>query len=168
MTLVRFLGCGVLAVAALTLGALAAPAPSFAAPGGPVGAVCAGVVGLSPGEKHYAACVQSLSHSLAALRRGEGVAAARARCLARGLAPGSAALAECELAAAPAAGDAGPPGGAAVPGGVRSYFEVSHHVAFQRDQLACARLGFEPASGSFDDCVADLRAALSSASTSMM
>jgi hypothetical protein len=148
--------------------AMAAP-PAVAASDDPVAQVCAQVVGLSPGEKHYAACVASLTHSLQGRRRGEGLEAARQACLARGYQPGSPALAECELATPPAAATAaGPSAGMAIPGGSRSYFEVSRRTAFERDQLACARLGFEPAAGGFDDCVADLRAALAQASTSMM
>jgi len=153
-------------LAGLTLSA--APA-AIAAPADPVGQVCSQVVGLSPGEKHYAACVESLTHSLQGQQRGEGLERARQDCLARGYPQGSPGLAECELAATPAATASGDPSGAAaVPGGSRSYFTVSRRTAFERDQLACARLGFEPAAGGFDDCVADLRAALAQASTSMM
>jgi len=157
---------GVLVVlASLTM---AAPL-AVADPADVVGSVCTQVVGLAPGEKHYAACVESLTHSVQSLHRGEGLAVARQACLAHGYPTGSPGLAECELAATPAAtATGGPSGDTAIPGGSRSYFDVSRHTAFERDQLACARLGFEPAAGGFDDCVADLRAALAQASTSMM
>jgi hypothetical protein len=159
-----------LALAALTAAAGFAGAPAASASmSDAVAGVCTRVVGLTPGEKHFAACVQSLSHSLQSLRRGEDGAQARQACLARGYAPQSPGLAECELAALPVlTSSPGQAGQTSVPGGSQSYFTVSKRTAFQRDRLACARLGFEPAAGAFDDCVADLRAALAEASTSMM
>jgi hypothetical protein len=130
--------------------------------------ICAGVVGLAPGEKHFAACEQSLSDSLHNLREGEGYASARRGCLGRGYRPNTAGLAECELAATPASDPQGPGFDVPVPGGSRSYFLVSRDVAFQRDQLACAKLGFDPAQNAFADCASDLRAALARASEPAM
>jgi hypothetical protein len=135
---------------------------------GEVGAVCASVVGVQPGEKHYAACVESLSRSLDGLRAGEGMGLARRGCLARGYRPNTSGLAECELAAGPAPAASGPEYPAASPGGSRSYFMISRETAFQRDQLACARLGFDPTQAPFGDCAADLRAALARASEPAM
>jgi hypothetical protein len=130
--------------------------------------ICASVVGLAPGEKHFAACEQSLSDSLHNLRQGEGYASARRGCLDRGYRPNTAGLAECELATTPANDPQGPAYEAPVPGGSRSYFLVSRDVAFQRDQLACAKLGFDPAQNAFADCASDLRAALARASEPAM
>ena len=130
--------------------------------------ICAGVVGLAPGEKHFAACEQSLSDSLHNLRQGEGYASARRGCLDRGYRPNTAGLAQCELATTPASDPQGPAYDAQVPGGSRSYFMVSRDVAFQRDQLACAKLGFDPAQNAFADCASDLRAALARASEPAM
>jgi hypothetical protein len=144
--------------------ALASPAPRA----GAVGRICAGTLGLDPGEKHYAACVQSLTGSLADLRAGQGMASARRACAARGLAPGAAAFDECELRLADAAPAADPAGdGPAVAGG-RSYFESSRGEAWKRDELACARLGFDPADTAFQACVSDLRGALARASMPAM
>jgi hypothetical protein len=158
--------------AALLAGlAMAPPGGAYAgswAGDGEVGAVCASVVGVQPGEKHYAACVESLSRSLSGLRAGEGMGLARRGCLAQGYRPNTPGLAECELAAAPAAATRGPEYPAANPGGSRSYFTVSRETAFQRDQLACARLGFDPTQAPFGDCAADLRAALARASEPAM
>jgi hypothetical protein len=145
----------------------AASAGSYADDGA-VGAICAGVVGLQPGEKHYAACVESLSRSLQGLREGEGFGLARRGCLARGYAPNTSGLAECELAAAPASAPGGRQYPTETPGGSRSYFAVSRETAFRRDQLACARLGFDPTQAPFGDCAADLRAALARASEPAM
>ena len=61
-----------------------------------------------------------------------------------------------------------PGGGGQIPGGRRSYFTVSRETAFQRDQLACARMGFDPTQAPFNDCAADLRAALARASDPAM
>jgi hypothetical protein len=155
---------------AITFGAAAIPAAAQPAQDGEAGAVCEHVVGLMAGERHYAACVQSLQQSLAGRRAGEGMGRARQGCLARGFRPGTAGLAECELTAAPAetAAASGPQMDAATPGGERSYFMVSRDTATQRFQLACAKLGFEPAQAPFGGCVADLRSALSRASEPSM
>ena len=158
------------AAALAALACLATPPAAFAAPGrdGAVGRICAGTMGLAPGEKHYAACVQSLSESLSSLQAGRGMMAARRTCLARGMSPGAANFDECELREA----DAAPPpqvaDDSAAPGGGRSYFEGSRHAAWQRMQLACARLGFDPADAPFQSCVADLRGALARASMPAM
>ncbi|HXQ17530.1 MAG TPA: hypothetical protein VN814_23170 [Caulobacteraceae bacterium] len=157
---------------ALVVGAAVAPGGANAgsyADDGKVGVVCASIVGVQPGEKHYAACVESLSRSLDGLRAGEGMELARQGCLAHGYQPNTSGLAECELAAAaPAPTASGPDYPAANPGGSRSYFLVSRETAFRRDQLACARLGFDPTQAPFGDCAADLRAALARASEPAM
>jgi hypothetical protein len=158
------------AAALAALACLAAPPAALASPArdGAVGRVCAGTLGLDPGEKHYAACVQSLSGSLANLQAGQGIAAARRACAARGLTPGAAAFDECELRLADAAPASAPVSDAAPAGGGRSYFESSRAEAWRRDELACARLGFDPAGTAFQACVSDLRGALARASMPAM
>jgi hypothetical protein len=167
----------ILSRAIATAAALAAFASLAAAPAalagpyrdGAVGRVCAGTLGLQPGEKHYAACVQSLSGSLANLQSGQGLAAARRACLARGLAPGAADFDECELRLADAAPRTPALAEDAAPGrDGSSYFETSRAGAWRRDELACARLGFDPAGAAFQSCVADLRGALARASMPAM
>ncbi|HLY78835.1 MAG TPA: hypothetical protein VKQ70_05645 [Caulobacteraceae bacterium] len=150
--------------------AFASPPAALARPNGgdPVAQICASVIGLAPGEKHFAACAQSLAESLHNLRQGEGYAMARRACLGRGLRPNTPGLAQCELTATPADDPQGPALDTAVPGGARSYFLVSRDVAFRRDQLACAKLGFDPAQNAFADCASDLRAALARASEPAM
>jgi len=155
--------------AALASLVLAIPIVASARPGGAlVDQICARVVGLVPGEKHFAACEQSLSDSLQGLREGRGTALARRHCLDQGYRHGTAGLAECELAGAPANPPRGPDYDAPVPGGPRSYFLVSRDTAFQRDELACARLGFDPAQSAFADCASELRGALARASDPAM
>jgi hypothetical protein len=156
--------------AAATSLALVSPLVASARTDGPdrVTQICADVVGLAPGEKHFAACEQSLSDSLHNLREGEGYASARRGCLGRGYRPNTAGLAQCELAATPARDPQGPAYEARIPGGSRSYFLVSRDIAFQRDQLACAKLGFDPAQNAFADCASELRAALARASEPAM
>src|ERR1700679_75372 len=112
------------AAALAAFACIAAPPAALAGPArdGEVGRICAGTLGLEPGEKHYDACMQSLSDSLANLQAGRSMAAARRTCLARGLAPGAADFDECELSTAHAA-----PASVAVddrtqPSGGRSYF----------------------------------------------
>ena len=147
---------------------LAAPATASPSRDGAVGRVCAGTLGLDPGEKHYAACVQSLSASLADLRAGQGMAVARRECLARGMTPGAADFNECELREADTAPPAQVVDDSSAPVGARSYFETSRREAWRRDELACARLGFDPAGAAFQSCAADLRGALARASMPAM
>jgi hypothetical protein len=163
---------GLAAAAALSISASAISLPAAAQPDrdAEIGSVCAHVIGVMAGERHYAACVQSLGQSLQGLRQGEGMGLARRDCLARGFRPNTAGLAECELEMAPAATEevSGPQMDAAIPGGARSYFMISRATAYQRFQLACAKLGFEPAQDAFGGCVADLRSALARASDPSM
>ena len=162
---------GAAGLAAMVAGlALASPHSASARSdgAGAVSQICAEVVGLAPNEKHFAACVQSLSDSLGSLREGEGTGLARRDCLGRGYRPDTPGLAECELAATPAGPPHGPTFDAPVPGGARSYFVVSRETAFRRDQLACARLGFDPAQSAFADCASELRGALARASDPAM
>jgi hypothetical protein len=148
----------------------AASAVPAQTPSHDVAQVCQNVVGLAPGEKHFAACVQSLSDSVGNLERGRDVAAARRECLAQGLQPDTGAFAECELNAArtETAVSDGPGNASPRPGGARDYFMISREAAYHRDELACARLGFDPDQGAFSGCVSDLKAALARASEPAM
>lgn len=158
---------GVLSLAGLAC-LLTAPATAAPARDGAVGRVCAGTMGLAPGEKHYAACMQSLSGSLANMQAHRGMMAARHACLARGMTPGAADFDECELREADAAPRAQAVDDAAAPDGGRSYFNMPRGEAWRRDELACARLGFDPADAAFQSCAADLRGALARASMPAM
>ncbi len=159
-----------LALIAVAAGAVGgAPGMALARSDSLAGGICERIMGLAPGEKHYAACVESLSDTQSGVRRGAGFADARRECLARGLPAGSSALAGCELdmgrSAQPAAVAVDAP---IFPGSARSYFLVSRAVAARRDERACAALGLEPAGTPFADCVARLRGALSRASEPAM
>lgn len=158
------------AAALAALVCIAAPPAALAGPGRDcaVGSICAGTLGLDPGEKHYDACVQSLSGSLANLQAGRSMAAARRICLARGLAPGAVDFDECELSTAHAAPASVAVDDRAEPSGGRSYFATSRAEAWRRGELACARLGFDPAGAAFQSCAADLRGALARASMPAM
>ena len=139
---------------------------------GGVGSICSNVVRLQPGERHYDACVQSLSRTLGNASSGVALSHARDACQRRGFAPGTPALAECTLSAAdtsPATGLDPPPSDRTVapPGGTRSYFAVSPGMALRRDQLACAELGLDPTDAAFSACAIDLRAALAAADNPM-
>ncbi|HWF78316.1 MAG TPA: hypothetical protein VN694_14195 [Caulobacteraceae bacterium] len=158
------------AVSLAALACIATPPAAIAGPArdGAVGRVCAGTLGLDPGEKHYAACVQSLSGSLANSSAGQGMANARRACAARGLRPGAEDFDECELRLADAAPAPASVRASAPAAGGRSYFESSRGEAWKRDELACARLGFDPAGTAFQACVGNLRGALARASMPAM
>ncbi len=49
----------------------------------------------------------------------------------------------------------------------KSYFYASPSETHHRMQLSCARLGLDPASGAFADCVAGLQASLFAADNPM-
>jgi hypothetical protein len=135
-----------------------------------VGQVCQSVMRVRPGEEHYANCVESLSDSVQSLGQGQALQQARGDCLEKGFQPNSPGLAECELRAteatpAPSAPRASGPAVSPVsqveePGSGKSYFSTSPRDVFRREQLSCARLGFDPAGGAFASCVASLQAAL--------
>jgi len=125
--------------------------------------ICRSVVGLQPGERAFSSCLDSLSRSAAKLDRNSALQTARHDCLAKGLQPGDPALARCEVAATddasrPVAASAGVTAAPAAP--VKSYFYASWREAHQRQRMACAALGYDPAGVGFYNCVANLQASL--------
>jgi hypothetical protein len=132
--------------------------------------ICSSVMGIPAGIGLSSDCVANLSSSAAALSQGRahGVALDEARraCLGKGLAAGDPRLAVCELSTvsdhgAPAPGAAAASidtAGLTTPAG--SYFNASFDEVRQREQMACARLGYDPINGGFAKCVASLDSAL--------
>jgi len=129
-----------------------------------ISTVCQSVMGLPAASySQHLACVESLSHSVAARQKSDRLLAVRQDCLAQGLTPGSTALSNCELdsrsprltqnaplllqTALPSA----PP---------KSYFGASFDEIRRREQHACAAIGYDPVSAGFGQCVADLAAEL--------
>lgn len=153
--------------AVLSAGALALMAASSPAVAGPydpdalspdqMGQVCQSTLGVSPGEAHYAGCVESLSQSQRGFAHGQAMARAREGCLDRGFAPNSPSLAECTLAASETTRAATPVDTADSRAHARSYFYVSPSEAHRREEAACAHLGLDPSSGGFATCVAGLQ-----------
>ena len=92
---------------------------------------------------------------------------ARNNCFAQGLKPGSSDLSLCLLQAAdtaPRADDTDQLGQLNMATGKnedqassRYALSTSFNTVFEREQQACARLGFDPAFGAFAKCVADLQ-----------
>jgi hypothetical protein len=116
--------------------------------------ICKTVIRVQPEEEHYEGCVDSLSASLSNVGQARALRRARDGCLDKGLAPASPELAECLL------DDDAPRSGSTAAASSRSYVYASDDELHHREQLSCARLGFEPASGAFASCVADLAATL--------
>ena len=132
--------------------------------------ICRSVMGIPVGIGLSSDCVANLSNSAVALSQGRahGVALDEARrtCLGKGLTADDPKLAVCELStasdhAAPTADGAAaridatdltPP--------ARSYFNASFDEVRRREQMACARLGYDPINRSFAKCVASLDSAL--------
>ncbi|THD52994.1 hypothetical protein [Phenylobacterium sp.] len=132
--------------------------------------ICHSVIGIPVGIGLSTDCVANLSGSAAALiqARTHGVALDEARrtCLGKGLAAGDPALPVCELSStsdhgAPAADAAAVQidiSGLTPP--AKSYFNASFDEVRRREQMACARLGYDPINGSFAKCVTSLDSAL--------
>ena len=116
-----------------------------------VAQACQTVVRLRRGEPQYDACVASLSDSLHSVSRDRAVRELREGCLEKGLLSGSADLAECVLQLS-----------GQTPTSSTSYFWASPREVSRREQMSCARLGFDPASRAFTSCVLNLAAALKS------
>jgi hypothetical protein len=118
---------------------------------------------LEPGISHYQACIASLSDSLQDVNDAHVVSQADADCRAKGLKSDSADLAECvlnsvetkpNLVATKVSTVASSPNSAkAMPVSVGNFYLASPHETRRREELACARLGFEPPKGAFASCV---------------
>jgi hypothetical protein len=161
---------GVVAIAGCASAGPYNPANLQPAQLGQVQQICRSVMGIPVGIGLSADCVANLSASAAALRKGDAqvrsLETARRACLGKGLAAGDPSLSVCELSTA---SDHGAPAadlanvridttGLTAPAG--SYFNASFAVVRRREQMACARLGFDPINGSFANCVASLDSAL--------
>jgi hypothetical protein len=131
---------------------------------GQIGEICHSIMGLQPDERAYTSCMGSLSRSAAKRDRSADLQSARQDCTAKGLRPGSAELARCEVAATSDTGAPKLAAPAAVAAQattrVKSYFNVSWQEAHQRQRTACAALGFDPAGPGFYNCVANLQATM--------
>jgi hypothetical protein len=126
------------------------------------GELCGSVLGLDPAFRRYQDCAASLAQSAARIDQTQALQAARNACLEKGAGAGSGGLAECELKTAASAGpDLSARPGAPTATPVKSYAYASWREVRQREQLACARLGFEPLQRDFAECVASLDSALS-------
>ena len=125
---------------------------------------CAMVAGLPNGSVYdLNVCEESLSRSLAARLKSDALLATRQACLARGLAPGSAALSDCEL------DSRGEVAAAAAPQMAATDLTPRPHASRrEREERACAAIGFEPTGAGFGQCVADLHAELFAADRPIM
>jgi hypothetical protein len=155
---------GAVLLFASTVALMAVSGPAVAGdddPGAPsleqIGQVCLSTLGVSPGEAHYANCVESLSQSQHAFAHAQAVARAREGCLDRGFAHNSPSLAECTLAASETRRPAPPIDTTDNGPHTRSYFYASPNEIHRREEAACTRLGLDPSSGGFGTCVAGLQ-----------
>jgi hypothetical protein len=136
-----------------------------------VGDICQSVIRVQPIDADYAACVESLSGSVRNVEHSRAMQQAHQACSDQALRPGSPDLAVCELQAAGAR--PGAPADltfrnvAAAPSWSKSYQYASPSEVFSRAQMSCARLGLDPASYAFAQCVADLQASLFDADNPM-
>jgi len=124
--------------------------------------LCRSVLGIDPAFRRYQDCAASLAQSAARLDQAQALQAARSACLEKGAGAGPGGLPECELKMAAAVGP-DLSGRTAAPSAtpVKSYAYASWREIRQREELACARVGFEPIQRDFAECVASLDTALS-------
>ena len=134
--------------------------------------VCRSVMGTSAPSGAMENCVDSLSSSAVALRQARveahALRDARGDCRAKGLSPGQSGIAECELDAAastyptPASRLAAMPIDGRPPAyPVRSMYRSSFDEVRRREEVACARVGYDPIDHrNFAGCVARLDDAL--------
>jgi hypothetical protein len=131
--------------------------------------LCSEVIGFQPGEEHFKGCVSSLVDSLRNASHEHATVQARSQCFAQRLNPGSSDLALCLLQAA----NAHPASGAwTAPDDLNAIDNKDDRATSaqdftpllgsisDREQQACARLGFDPAFGDFANCVAKLQSAV--------
>jgi hypothetical protein len=160
---------GALSIAGVSGCAAAAPYnPSHLAPThlSQVQQLCRSVMGISVGIGLYSDCVENVSGSAVAIAQARALDAVRRDCLARGLAPGQPGLSKCELtmvsqrstpalAAADVRIDT-----AGLEKPAKSYFNASFDEGRRREQDVCARLGYDPVSAGFAQCVTSLDTAI--------
>ena len=157
-----------LAMAALVVGCASAPVYN---PGDvpadkmkQVAEACAEVARLPNGSYYdYYVCEEALSRSLASHLRSEQLLVSRKACLAKGMRAGAASLSDCELHAQPnmAALDVkSPPQTSPVTDGVKPADRSPRADLREREQYACADIGYDPVDPAFGQCVADLDAEL--------
>jgi hypothetical protein len=160
---------GVFAFAGLAAGAHAAPYPynPDGLDGGQTSQIaqtCRSVVGVGPSDARYYACVGALSGSAKNLDRGRALQQARGDCLSHGYGAGSPDLDVCVVQSAgrerPAAPDMAMSRPMEEPGRTRSYAYAPQSEVHRREELSCARMGMDPSSGGFAECVAGLDSAL--------
>ncbi len=172
-------GCLVAMLGALGIGSCASAAPYNPASLdqgrlGQVEGICQSVMGLSPKESpipgdgnpkldplenHFQGCVATLSHAVQRGERSATLAQANRSCISHGAAIGSPALAECVLNTrdAPSPALTQVSAGSAPPSApIHSFFGTSHAEKTRRMELACVRIGVNPALPAFDDCVKEM------------
>jgi hypothetical protein len=150
-----------------------------------VSSICQTIMGLNPNEtmqaggqfrgpsvdshtSHYRACVLSLSESLQGILDAQLTQSTNAACAAKGLAPGSSDLALCVLnrldkhPATDGTQTAVTERADALPQALLSDYRASAYDQGQRERLACASLGLNPAQNGFTNCVKKINQALHS------
>jgi len=155
-------------LAGLAAGAQAAPYPynPDGLDGGQASQIaqtCRSVVGVGPSDARYYACVGALSGSAKNQARGRALGEARADCENRGYHAG-ADLDVCVVQSAgrerTAAPDMAMSRPMEEPGLAKSYAYAPQSEVHRREELSCARMGMDPSSGGFAECVAGLDSAL--------
>ena len=130
-----------------------------------VAQTCDRVMGLSSGGLYRQECMDSLARTVAGRDETAHLVGSYQTCRGQGLHEGTAAFSTCMLDSQDrgAAMSAEPVKLAYdwnTPENAKSYFDVSNHVHWRREQYACAQIGLTPGSAAFGQCTGGLEAAL--------
>jgi len=126
---------------------------------------CTRLLGLKPGETYFAACRQTLGSTLQTQIQDKALAWAYQTCREQGLAQTSTALSTCVTDRQRSAPETGVEhlrtSSSASPRtlATKSFYEMSPSQRFAGERGACAQVGFEPQSSSFDQCMARFQGA---------
>ena len=125
--------------------------------------ICENVVHLQPADGLFKECTSSLDESLKSASRARAVWQARDACFASTPKLDSTSLNLCLLRAAETKADADE----AMPVSISrqaestvSFYAASREINLEREQRACALIGFDPAFGAFAKCVSNLQDAV--------
>jgi len=145
---------------------------------GQVADICQSTMGLSPsepprpvwgaaanpdltgGETYYQGCVASLSYYRQAVNQGREAMDAQRTCRAQGDGADASRLAECVLRTertSPPRYAAAEPTSFSNPVRPGSYYDASHADQSRRIEMACARMGLNPAYPAFTDCMKNMK-----------
>ena len=127
---------------------------------------CVQTMGLRQGREEFDACAESLADTVHRRIDEQRLDESHRACVRQGNAPGSPQLAQCVVLAEKVKGEASDAAiftSTATPASSTtrvSFFSMDRYVQDEHEKLACARLGLDPITGEFRDCVMGVKQAI--------